>query len=157
MESRIETLAPKKLIGLSMEMSLVENRTGELWGSFMPRRAEVDNRMSTDFISMQQYDHSKGDIFSPTTVFTKWAVVEVSSLDLVPEGMDTYDLACGLYVVFVHHGPASAFMKSMSFIYGEWFPESEYELDDREHFEVLPEGYSPVDPEAREEIWVPIR
>ena len=45
----------------------------------------------------------------------------------------------------------------MKHIFGRWLPQSEYELDDREHFELLPEGYSPVDPEAEEEVWIPIK
>ena len=30
-------------------------------------------------------------------------------------------------------------------------------LDDREHIELLPEGYNPVDPEAEEQVWISVR
>ncbi len=45
----------------------------------------------------------------------------------------------------------------MKYIFGSWLPESEYELDSREHFEVLPETYQPMNPKAREEVWIPIK
>jgi AraC family transcriptional regulator len=38
MEPGIETLAEKKLVGRRMTMSLSNNKTGELWQSFMPER-----------------------------------------------------------------------------------------------------------------------
>lgn len=134
---------------------MVNNKTAELWQTFMPRRAEVKNRTSTDYISMQKYGENW--TFSPDSLFVKWAAVEVSSLENVAPNMETYVLREGKYAVFIHHGPASAAAKTMQYIFGEWLPGSGYMLDSREHFEILPEGYSPVDPDATEEIWIPIK
>ncbi len=155
MQPRIEDLNQKKLIGIHMEMSLSENKTGELWQKFMPRRAEIKNRVNMDFISMQNY--GEGWAFSPAEKFTKWAAVEVSSFDEIPPGMKTYLLSEGRYAVFIHKGPAGEAVKTMQYIFGKWLPESKYILDNREHFEILPEGYSPMDPDAEEEIWVPVK
>ncbi len=155
MEPRIEILETKKLIGIRMEMSLSDNKTGELWQKFMPRRAEVKNRVSADVISMQNYREDWN--FSPTETFEKWAIVEVSSFEETPSTMETYLLHGGKYAVFIHHGPASEAAMTMQYIFGEWFPKSKYLLDSREHFEILPEGYSPIDPQATEEIWIPIK
>lgn len=41
MDPKIEILLEKKLIGTRITMSLVDNRTGELWQIFMPRRNEI--------------------------------------------------------------------------------------------------------------------
>ncbi len=154
MEPRIEILEPKKLIGIRMEMSFSDNKTMELWQKFMPRRAEIKNRVTSEYISMQKY--SEGDIFAPTALFEKWAVVEVASISEVPLEMESYLLHGGKYAVFIHRGPASAAPKTMQYIFGDWLPKSPHKLDNREHFEILPEDYSPVDPEATEEIWIPL-
>ena len=156
MESRIVTLRPKKLVGIHMEMSLSDNKTQQLWQQFMPRRSEVLDRTSSEFLSMQVYTDSR-QLFESTALFTKWAVVEVATHAEIPRGMDAYTLDGGKYVVFIHEGPASAAPKTWRYISGSWLPTSKYELDDREHFEVLPEDYNPLDPEAREEVWVPIK
>lgn len=155
MEPRIESLKPKKLVGIHLEMSLANNKTRELWQLFMPRRSEIKNRVTADFISMQKYPDNWN--FSPDFSFEKWATVEVQSFTEVPHGMDTYSLQGGKYAVFIHHGPASTAAQTMQYIFGQWLPNSEYSLDNREHFEILPKGYSPVDPNASEEIWVPIK
>ncbi|MCP4107394.1 MAG: GyrI-like domain-containing protein [Desulfobacteraceae bacterium] len=157
MESRIEILKPKKLIGIHMEMSLSVNKTAELWQKFMPRRSEVTNRSTSEYISMQVYDKDQNNLFSSTTLFEKWAAVEVLSQENIPDDMEPYSLNGGKYAVFIHKGPADEFLKTMQHIFGSWLPESEYKLDNREHFEILPEGYSPIAPDAREEVWVPIK
>lgn len=157
MESRIETIKPKNLVGMHMKMSLSNNRTSELWQRFMPLRGKVKNRVNSDFISMQVYEKNQENLFAPATQFEKWAVVEVSTCEEVPDEMESYFLSGGKYAVFIHKGPAGAFPKTMQYIFGSWFPESGYELDDREHFEILPENYNPTDPEAREEVWIPIK
>ena len=52
MNPRIENLTEKKLIGQSTTMSLLDNKTGLLWGKFAPRVKEINNRVSEDKISM---------------------------------------------------------------------------------------------------------
>jgi AraC family transcriptional regulator len=154
MEPIIKILEPKKLVGIRMEMSLSNNKTADLWQKFMPRRAEVKNRLTADFISMQNYGENWN--FAPDSLFEKWATVEVTSFAEVPHDMETYLLQSGRYAVFIHNGPASKAAKTMQYIFSQWLPKSKFILDKREHFEILPEGYSPVDPKAKEEIWVPV-
>ena len=123
----------------------------------MPRRGEIINRATNDYVSVQVYDPAAGDPPSPATLFEKWALVEVSAADSMPDGMRQYSLTGGKFAVFLHKGPASDYAKSMQYIVGEWLPNSGSELDQRKHFEILPQGYDPVDPDAKEEIWIPIR
>ncbi|MEO0528391.1 MAG: GyrI-like domain-containing protein, partial [Bacteroidota bacterium] len=73
-----------------------------------------------------------------------------------PMGMETYTISGGTYAVFVHKGPASTFGNTMGYIFNVWMPKSGYRLDGREHFEILTETYRPNDPDAKEEVWVPV-
>ena len=157
MEPRIEMLAPKKLIGMHRRMSLEQNTTRELWQSFMPRRMEIPDRVNSMYISMNIFREGQKELFSPTTPFEKWAAVEVLAHDNIPVNMEAYTLKGGKYAVFIHKGPASTFHETMQHIFGNWLPNSEYELDEREHFEVLKENYNPSDPEAEEEVWIPVK
>ncbi len=157
MEPKIAKMETKYLIGMHMVMSISNNKTPELWQKFMPRRKEVKNRLNSEYISMQVFEKNMENRFAPETVFEKWAVVEVSEIEDIPEGMEKYKLSGGEYAVFIHKGPATTFPKTMQYIFGTWFPESKYEFDDRENFEVLTENYNPMDPEASEEVWIPIK
>ena len=154
MQPTITTLSEKKLVGKNFTMSLANNLTGQLWGSFMPRRREVQNAVGPDLYSLQVYPTGYFERFSPQNEFVKWAAVEVADFENIPEGMEGFTLPGGLYAVFQQKGMDTAIFQ---YIYAEWLPQSGYSLDERPHFELLGEKYKQGSPESEEEIWVPIR
>jgi len=154
----IKQLERTYLCGLSQKMSVENDLTEELWRRFMPERKRISNPVGTDLFSMQVYDIKPDFVhFDPSSDFTKWAAIEVSDHLHVPKGLYPYVLNGGLYAVFIHQGTPQQFRNTFSYIFEHWIPASEYELDHREHFERLPLDYSPFDPEAKEEVWVPIK
>jgi len=156
MEPRIETLQDKKLIGTNLTISLTNNKTGEIWKNFMPRRKEITNNLSNDLISMAIYKPNHFADFKPTNEFEKWAAIEVVDFKSIPNGMETFTLKGGLYAVFDYKG-SSTDMSIFQYIFGTWIPKSDYILDDRPHFEILGNKYKNADPDSEEEIWIPIK
>ena len=156
MTPRIINLEEKKLLGQSLKMSLINNRTGQLWGQFAPRVREIQNRPTEDKISMQVYPPLYYEQFNPATEFEKWATVQVTNYDHIPEGMEAFKLQGGLYAVFDYTG-SSADPSIFQYIFSEWIPQSDYSVDDRPHFEVLGAKYKNNDPDSEEEIWIPIK
>jgi AraC family transcriptional regulator len=156
MTPRIETTPEKKLVGKRVTMSLVNNRTGELWKSFMPSRREITNNLNNDLLSMAVYKPAHFVEFKPTNEFEKWAAVEVPEFENIPDGMEQFVLPGGLCAVFDYKG-SSTDPTIFQYIFGTWLPNSEYLLDNRPHFEVLSSKYKNNDPESEEEIWIPIK
>lgn len=158
MESRIEELPEMTLIGKSMRMSLTNNRTFELWNSFMTSKGAIENGVGTNLYSIQVYDDLHYfEKFDPITEFTKWAAIEVENHSNIPNGFLSYTLKKGTYAVFVHKGTPADFPKTFQYILGKWLPQSGFELDNRPHFELLGDKYKNNDPNSKEEVWVPIR
>ncbi|GEN52229.1 GyrI-like domain-containing protein [Halobacillus faecis] len=159
MDPKIIALEEKKLIGKSKRMSLEEDSTQELWKSFMPHRQSISHRTDEMLYNLKVFDQGFGpESFRSSTTFVKWAAVEVDRID--PEelpAMETHLLSGGLYAVFLNEGPASEFNQTLQYIFKEWLPSSSYVLDDREHFERFTEDYRPADPEAVEEVWIPVK
>ena len=157
MEIRIETLSEKKLVGNRLKMTFANDKTGELWRNFMPRRREIKNNLTTEMISMQVYDESFDFVtFNSQTMFEKWATVEVNDFDDIPDKMETFLLEGGLYAVFIHKG-SNTDTSTFHYIFTNWVPKSNYILDSRPHFEVLGEKYKNGNPNSEEEIWIPIK
>ena len=150
----IKTLGEKKLVGKSIKLTFANNKTSDLWRSFMPHRNQIPNKVNPDLISMQVYPESFD--FSPHTPFEKWATVEVSDFSAIPEGMESFVLKAGDYAVFLYKG-LSTDHSIFEYIFSKWLPQSEYELDSRPHFEVLGSKYRNNDPDSEEEIWIPIK
>ena len=157
MKPIIRTLNEKKLIGKRLIMSFSNNRTVELWRSFMLRRNEIHSTIGTELYSLQKYAPMFFNRFNPNTEFEKWATIEVTDFDSVPNGMETYTLKGGLYAVFLYKGAASMAQPTFQYILGTWLPNSEYSLDDRAHFEILGDKYKNNDSDSEEEIWIPIK
>lgn len=154
---KIEVVDGMTVVGIHRAMSFAESSMRELWQAFRLSVGDVGHRASDDFISMRIYDQPVGAVPMPGSQFEQWAAVEVEAPGELPEGMDSHTLAGGRYAVFTYRGRADAFAGAARHIYGEWLPTSEYELADREFFEVLPPSYRPDDPEASETIWIPIQ
>ncbi len=94
--------------------------------------------------------------FGVNNMFEKWAGLEVNAFESVPEGLDKTIIPEGLYAVFYYRGlhtDSSVFQ----FIFQTWLPQSDFELDQRPHFEILGEKYKNHDPASEEEIWIPIK
>ena len=152
---QIITIAQKKLVGKKLKMSLTQNKTVELWRSFMPKRMGIGNKIGQDLISLSVYngtvhmdDHSQE--------FEKWAAVEVSDFDAMPEEMESFVLQGGLYAVFNYKG-LNTDVGIFIYIFTQWLPNSDFLLDARPHFEVLGNKYKNNDPDSEEEIWIPIK
>ena len=154
-EPEIVQVQEKKLVGKKIRMSLIENKAGILWQSFMPGRKEIQNNLGNELISMQVYEDlpRMGDI---NQSFDKWAAVEVSDFESIPDGMESFILKSGKYAVF-HYKGLSTDNSIFIYIFTVWLPSSGYQLDNRPHFEVLGERYKNNDPNSEEEIWIPIK
>lgn len=156
---RIQTKAERYFVGMNIKTNLLENKTHELWSNFMPRKKKINSIKGDALFSMQEYPSGLAMTdFTPQTIFTKWAAVEVSSLDNLPEGMNSLIIPESKYAIFSHKGPASTFHLTAQYIYSQWLPSSGYSIPDLPHFEVMGDKYLGHDnPATEEEVWIPIR
>jgi AraC family transcriptional regulator len=157
MQPRIEKLTEKKLVGKRTRMSLASNKTAELWRNFMTGRREIKNSIGSELYSVEVYEPLYFNNFYPQSEFDKWAAVEVTDFDTIPEEMEMLTLTAGLYAVFLHKGPASAGPKTYQYIFGTWLPNSDFLLDSRPHVAVMGEKYKQEDSGSEEELWIPVK
>lgn len=147
-----------RLIGSRVRMSFVNDRSSELWRGFRVVRPTIAGRIGDESYSVKVYDAAYSfSHFDPAAEFEKWAAVAVGADADVPDSLDSLVIPAGKYAEFIHVGPASAAPKTFGYIFGEWLPASEFELDLRPHFEILPEGYDPFTVDATERVLIPIR
>lgn len=159
MQPKIIDLSPINLIGHFQEMSLANDQTRPLFQAFMPQRNTIAGRVDKQVYDLRVYEAGlEFSNFGPTTIFTKWAAVAVNGGHEDQSGFQSIALPGGLYACFLHRGPAVEAPRVFGYIFQEWLPSSGYRLDDRPHFETMPEGYyDPSSPDAEEKIWIPIK
>ncbi len=157
MFQRIASSPTKKLIGQKTTLSFSENKTFALWNKFMPRKKEIKNVIGSELFSVEIYPDNFFSVFNPITPFEKWAAVEVSENETVPTEMESLIIQEGWYAVFIHKGLASDGPITYNYIFKEWLPQSEYELDNRPHMAIMGEKYKNDSPDSEEEIWIPVK
>lgn len=152
----IQVLPEKKIIGHRITTSLSQNTTGELWQGFMASRHLITNPLNQNLFSIEIYDRDFFQNFSPMNLFEKWAGIEVSNFESIPDGMDSLSIPEGLYAIFQHNGPASKSMETFQYIFQTWLPASDYNLDTRPHFEIMDDRYKNEDPDSEEKLYIPV-
>lgn len=148
------TIPDLYLVGKKMEMTLHQNLTAALWGSFGPLIKTIPNRIDSFRYSLQEYPPHYFDQFNPTLPFKKWALVAVEDHTNIPENCEGFTLPGGAYAVFHLIGDDT---KIFEYIYSSWLPNSPYTLDQRPHFELLGDKYKIGDPLSEEDIYIPIK
>ncbi|RKE91900.1 GyrI-like domain-containing protein [Ichthyenterobacterium magnum] len=158
MKHRIEHILDIKVIGMHdmMPFITIGPKTGALARQFMPRRHEVVSRIGKHVFSIQNYNE-RITAMTPNLDFQKWVGVEVTNFNDVPEDMDTFTIKGGTYAVFTYKGSVQDFSKSRQYIFEDWLPNSNYELDTRAHFEILNENYSKDLQNIEEDVWVSVK
>src|SRR5690554_6442584 len=156
-DPKIENFPEKKLAGVRTEMSFLENKIQELWQNFMGQKHQITNVEGSDLYSAEVYDPQFFKHFNPSKTFEKWAAVEVSDFQNLPENMHPLIFEAGLYAVFTYKGPASKAPEMYQFIYSSWIPSSDYVIDNRPHVALMDENYDRSSLESEEKIFIPIK
>lgn len=155
MNPQIRTFPETKCVGKKLTFSYADYRAFELWSSFMPRRNEIQNKLSSNLFNVQI--NPENFSFGPHELFDKWAVAPVTDFNFVPNDFESLVIEEGLYAVFLYKGDVSTVAQFFNQIYTVWLPNSGYQLDNRPQFELLGEKYKNNDPNSEEEIWIPIK
>ncbi|OIQ30823.1 MAG: hypothetical protein BM564_01015 [Bacteroidetes bacterium MedPE-SWsnd-G2] len=154
---KIINYSPVAMVGCSVSMSYENNKTFELWKSFMSRKKELTNTIGPNLYSIQDYPESfLKSGFNPEVYFTKWACIEVEANSNIPEGFKAFNFHGGLYAVFSHKGDHQKFIENWQWILNWWLPQSNYKLDQRVHFEILGPKYKNNSHDSEEKICIPI-
>lgn len=153
----IKIFPSKKFIGQKITMNYSNNLTGQLWRNFMPIKREIQNTVGQELYSIEIYPEHFFDVFNPHVNFDKWAAVEVSQLDAIPENMQTLIVPEGKYAVFLYKGKPENAVPFFNNIFSNWLPEQQLEVDDRPHLAIMGEKYKNNSDESEEEIWIPVR
>lgn len=156
MTADIISIPKRTFAGMQKTMSLANDQTFELFSQFMPRKKEFRNNLNNDVFDLIVYPPAYFEKFEPTKEFVKWALMEVEDFDYNPVGMESFTLQAGEYAVFSQ--PLKEYDQSIfEKIFTEWMPQSKYEIDERPHFDILIEEIQKRNPDAIQEIWIPIR
>ena len=124
----------------------------------MPRRKEIIHLISSDLYSVELYPSiTYFEHFNPNTFFEKWATVQVSEFESIPNSMEKLTIPSEEYAVFQFKGTLNEAPAMYDYILNNWISQSSFMLDHHPHFAVMGEKYKNNDPDSEEELWIPIQ
>ncbi|MCB0760399.1 MAG: GyrI-like domain-containing protein [Flavobacteriales bacterium] len=155
-EPRIVHAPARILAGLHIRQTTRTDQTVKLWQQFGPRIPLFHNRIGGELFSVQIIDRGVSfSDFDLDTPFGKWAAVQVQD-EKVPSDIDILHVPAGMYAVFMYLGLPQGIHAFLTEIFTQWMPAYGYQFDFRPQFEIMPPNYSPTNPDAQEEVWIPI-
>jgi AraC family transcriptional regulator len=145
-----------KVIGMSCRTTMQDNIIPQLWDDFNNRCHEMQNTVVPNTCLGLCMSEPNVEM-TENTPFIYLAGVEVSSTDIIPEGMEVKELAESDYAVFEHHGSLDTLGQTYDAIYNNWMPEAKYTQDKNYDFEVYDDRFKFGEPDSIMEIWVPVK
>lgn len=137
------------------------DRIGDLWRSFNTRVGEISNMTGDLFFGIcDDFDEKSG-----SSKFRYTAAAEVTEFGDLPEGMDAKEIGPQKYAVFTHKVTSpdlsADFKATLNYIWGTWFPQSNYERVPAPDFELydsrfIPPG-APDGPGGEIDVYIPVK
>ena len=154
MEARVVFKESFTVIGMEVETRMIEDRIPQLWERFIPRLNEIKYRTSRhDTYGISEYSDNYVEEF-----FSYWACTPVDHAEEVPEGMVVRTVPAAFYAVVTHKGKLESMGGVFDYIHTVWLPNSGYELDKKDGFEVYGERFLGADNDQSEtDVYVAVK
>lgn len=134
---------PLTIIGIKGKTSIKNNNIPNLWNELTRRWNEIENPSNPNVcygISVVTDVQMPYD-FMETTEYFEVVGTEVQNDSKLPVGMVKHQILPGYYAVFQHQGLANEIIDTYQYILGTWIYHCDYELDERDNFEIYGADY----------------
>lgn len=153
----IQQFSSRTFIGLNVKMSLIDNRTSDLWRTAISLKPDAGQLENNNAYSIECYPTDYFNTFTPEKKFEKWAAFLQKKDIPIKSPFSSITIPDGLYAVFHYKGSSANAFALFNYIFNTWLPNSDYTLDHRPHFAVMGEKYKNNHPSSEENIWIPIK
>jgi len=128
----------------------IAEKLPDLWDEFLQRLKEITSRVDSICYGALYRVHEEGEQLN------YMACVEVSSLNSVPEGMDTMILPECKYAKFSHRGEVIKLDNTVNYIYSNWLLNSDYNHTYGIDLEFYGDDYHPTSKDSLVHYAIPI-
>ena len=122
-----------------------------LWTKFVARIPEVPYSIAGTCYGVVQQVAEDSDLLEYC------AAIAVSSLDAVPEGIDSFVIDKSRYEMFTHKGPATELDNTVNYVYSSWLLGSQETHSGGPDLEVYGRDYDPVSADSVIQYAIPLR
>ena len=149
-EPKITSKPAFTVIGMKYRGKNEQEEIPQLWGKFMERESEINDRVNPRvcFGVEDNFDKTSGE-------FDYVAAFEVSSDADVPEGMVKWEVPDRTYAVFTCTLPT--IREAYDTAYKSWLPQSGYQRAEGPEFELYDQDFEARDPTSKMYLYIPLK
>ena len=149
MEPQFVTKPAFTIVGMLLRATPMTPEIPRLWDRFVPRIDEIAHlaEPQTSYGVMDHFDEA-------TSQFDYMAGCSVTAVDTLPAEMQRWEVPANTYAVFTTTLPTLG--QVWGYIYDTWLPASGYRQGAGPYFERYGEHFSPEDPTATFDIYIPV-
>ncbi len=145
LEPEIISQKPMQLVGLKTcfysvdsDKNNIGNKLPALWDDFLQRINEIKNTVVGKCYGVVQ------QINDNTEQLNYYAAIEVNTIDSLPVGMVTIDIALSNYAYFTHYGEVKYIDNTVNYIYSSWLLNSGKRHTGAPDLEIYDDDYHPI-------------
>jgi len=154
----IVTQKRMQLVGVKTEFYSVDSEKNNmadklplLWDEFVPRMEEIQHKVSGLAYGVIQQTKEKTDLLE------YYAVVEVSDINDLPEGMVSVEIPVSTYAKFTHKGNVASINNTVNYVYSSWLMQSDKRHTYGADLEIYGEVYIPDSDDSVVYYSIPIK
>lgn len=161
MKPEVKVLDNWKVMGIVYEGNNENQELKEIWAELGRRSGEIPHQKRDGnwygLCEPLEEDVNDLDLINKTYEFRYLAGVEVTDVDMVPEGMTVWEISKQAYAIFPHCGDVEKMGETYQAIYASWLPESGYESVFAHDFELYNHEFKPGETDSKCYIYVPVK
>ena len=153
-EPRFEARPAFDVVGMYIEDTMDSQEIMKLWTDYYKNKHSISGKIGVGEYGIT----TMSEDYNPETQvgYRYMVATTVKSTKKIPEGMIAHTVPAANYAIFEHHGLVSGIEKTYNYIFGEWLPQSGYEVEQKDVFEYYGKKYKHNSDDSIAEIWVPV-
>ncbi|MDS0526501.1 AraC family transcriptional regulator [Clostridium sp. SHJSY1] len=155
----IVSISQKCIIGMRFETTVMDNKSVVTWEQFNKKLANLDAVYSSfcRYEIFEVGDSCSTNTFNDESYCSVFIGIEIQDGFEIPSGMQMKILCSGKYARFTHTGAVTTLPQTYQYIWGTWFPKSDFEISGYDDFECYTERFLGSDNENSQiDIYFPI-
>lgn len=149
----------KYVAGFRFKMSIENNNSVAMWEKFnmqLLNQKEIP-LYNYRYSIYEANDTCQANTFNKSSQTTAFIGIEIPNGFNIPNGMQMKKICSGKYAKFMHKGTVESLIYTYRYIWGVWFPQSGFQLADRDDFECYTERFlGPKNENSQIDIYFPI-
>lgn len=155
----IVSISQISVIGMRFETTVMDNKSVVIWEQFNKTLVNLDAVYSSfcRYEIFEVGDSCSANAFNDESYCSVFIGIEVPDGFAIPCGMQRKTLCSGKYARFTHTGTVATLPQTYRYIWGTWFPKSNFEISGYDDFECYTERFLGADNEDSQiDIYFPI-